>query len=272
MHQKNTRSRKLSITISVCTIAVLLMWWNPQGLLSPARNVLTTILHPVQKIFFVSTQKIQSITRVITEIGSIKKQNNTLKDEVAKLKVENARLATIEEENKHLRAEIGLKEKEAIEAMAVEVIGADSQSQGDWILINKGNNVDIKEEAIVMSKEGVYLGKVEEVFPTSARVMLATNTQSTVGAIVAGKNIKGIVKGEYGLSMKFSLVLQSEQLEKGDVVVTSGNNNETPEGLLLGTVQDVHQSDDALFLGADLISQVDISQLRIAYVISKQQK
>ena len=78
---------------------------------------------------------------------------------------------------------------------------------------------------------------------------------------------KGVAKGEYGLGIIFDMVLQTDSINTGDSVITSGIGGEIPRGLYVGTIQEIHQSDDHLFQQAVLTAPIQFSKLQIVFVI-----
>ena len=78
---------------------------------------------------------------------------------------------------------------------------------------------------------------------------------------------KGVIKGEYGLGLIFDMILQTDSIQSGDEIVTSGIGGQLPRGLLVGTVQNVHASDDHLFQQATVVSPLQISKLQFVFVV-----
>ena len=69
----------------------------------------------------------------------------------------------------------------------------------------------------------------------------------------------------------FSEVILSEKLSEGDAILTIGDVNEEGFGiwpnLLIGTIEDVRQSNDPLYQEAKLVPLVDYKNLQNVFVI-----
>jgi rod shape-determining protein MreC len=78
---------------------------------------------------------------------------------------------------------------------------------------------------------------------------------------------KGVVRGEYGLGTVLDMVSQTDILNVGDTVVTSGLGGDLPKGLLVGNIQEIRTTPDKLFQQADLMSRVKYSDLDVIFII-----
>jgi rod shape-determining protein MreC len=65
------------------------------------------------------------------------------------------------------------------------------------------------------------------------------------------------------------MILQTDTIKIGDNIVTSGVGGGIPRGLYVGTVQEVHDSDDHLFQQAVIVSPLQVSKLQIVFIIKK---
>ena len=75
------------------------------------------------------------------------------------------------------------------------------------------------------------------------------------------------MKGEYGLGIVLDMVAQTDALNEGDTVVTSGLGNNFPKGLYIGKIQEIKSSDDKLFQEALIVPRVKYSKSEILFVI-----
>jgi rod shape-determining protein MreC len=78
---------------------------------------------------------------------------------------------------------------------------------------------------------------------------------------------KGIVHGEYGLGLIMDMVTQSDTLNDGDTIITSGLGSNIPRGLLVGKIKEVRVSADRLFQQAVITSRIKYSKLDVVFII-----
>ena len=260
---------KLFKVLIVLVIAGFLVFFNPYNFFNPIRSAFFAVFSPVQKITYNVTFEISGIKRFLFSIGQLKTENEQLIRENRGLLAEKIKLEEIGKENDILRQELNLLPKEKFNLEGASVISQDFYGQGDWIEIDKGERNGIEKEMPVIVDSGVLIGKVSEVFSTSSKVMLISNPDSTVNAVDSKTESKGVVRGEYGLGIIMDMVLQSENLNQGDEIITSGIGKGFPRGLFIGRVGDVGFSPDKLFKKALISSPVDFSRLQFVFVIKE---
>jgi rod shape-determining protein MreC len=81
---------------------------------------------------------------------------------------------------------------------------------------------------------------------------------------------RGLIKGAYGLGMMMDMVAQSDALNAGDTVITSGLGGEVPRGLLVGKIQEIKISPDKLFQQAIVVPRIKYQKLDVVFVIKNQ--
>lgn len=259
-----TKLFRALVTFGALWIVVM---FGPVWLTLPVRTSLMTVVLPFQKIFSVAAFEITDTFRFFASIGELKSENERLEKERLRLLAENAKFSLVSKENDELRRELEFLPRDRFSLKAAEVIGRDTFGLGNWLSINQGSLDGIQKGMPVIVGAGILIGKVDEVFPTSARVILLSNPESLTNGIALNTDARGIVNGEYGLGLLFGMVLQADTLIAGDMVVTSGLGGDMPKGLLIGTLQETRFSDDRLFQQASLLSPVRFDRLRYVFVI-----
>ncbi len=152
----------------------------------------------------------------------------------------NARQA--ESENERLKGLLGLKEKTGYDSVAARVIARDPSAWFNTLTINQGSTSGIELNMPVVTGGGI-VGRVVAVSPWTAQVMLITDEQAAVGAIVGQlgqSSALGSVKGggKNGL-VEMHHVPGVEKVEVGDYVLTTGQDAIYPPGLNVGEVVQV---------------------------------
>lgn len=266
VHRKFTQT-KLSRALIVFGVLWIAVVFGPAWFVAPVRTALMTVTLPLQKIFSVTAFEIADTFHFFTSIGELKSENENLEKERLRLMALNAKFSLVDKENDELRRELGLVPRNKFSLKPAEVTGRDVSGLGNWLSINEGSRSGVRKGMPVIVDAGILIGRVTEVFPESARVMLLSNPESLTNGVALDTDARGIVKGEYGLGLLFGMVLQADTLQAGDTVVTSGLGGDMPKGLLIGTLQETRFSDDRLFQQASLSSPVRFDRLRYVFVI-----
>jgi rod shape-determining protein MreC len=173
----------------------------------------------------------------------------------------------IKNENAFLREQLNLLPRDQYNLVSAFVVSQDPNETGNWLEIDKGSNDGITVGMPVIVSKGILIGRVQQVNSGSSQISLLTNPKSTINIMDVASGAKGVAKGEYGLGIIFDMVLQTDSINVGDSVVTSGVGSEIPRGLYIGTIQEIHQSDDHLFQQAVLTAPLQVSKLQMVFVI-----
>ena len=141
------------------------------------------------------------------------------------------------------------------------------------IVIGAGTDQGVRVDEIVLSEQGV-VGRVSEAGSNYAKVLLITDSGSSVSALVQTSRASGIVRGQYGDTLLMEWILQSDPVKPGDVVVTAGLGLGTelrslyPKGLVIGTVVDVTKAEVSAYQRAVVAPAVDLRKLENVLVIT----
>jgi rod shape-determining protein MreC len=115
------------------------------------------------------------------------------------------------------------------------------------------------------------LGRVIELAPRTAKVLLIIDPNSGVDVVVQRTRARGIVSGslENGPIMKY--VKHSEDVQVGDRLVTSGLDGVYPRGMMVATVTTVRKQTVGLFQQIGVMPAVTLERTEHVLVVSAQQ-
>lgn len=166
-------------------------------------------------------------------------ENQELQAEIGRLKMRNAVLEGEAGEAQRLRTLLGFHDVHSdVPMMAARVIASSADSSSRTLYINRGERDGIHRNMGVVTPEGV-VGRVLEAFNGTSEVLLLTDKDSGVGALLAGSRIQGPVggSGEPFLTMKY--VSNDENVTLGQEVLTSGEDKIFPKDLPVGTIAEI---------------------------------
>ncbi|HXW85699.1 MAG TPA: rod shape-determining protein MreC [Candidatus Binataceae bacterium] len=193
-------------------------------------------------------------------------ENAGLRDQLARMNTERARLAELEIENRHLEELLELRDALEVDAIAANVIGSDATGLSRTMILGQGYDDGLREGMAVLSNQGV-VGKVIAVSARASRVLLINDHNSALDGFDQRSRARGIVAGvvDDGLTMRY--VERSEDIHEGDVVVTSGLDGIFPHGLLVGTIKAVHREGPGMFINVAIAPAVDFRALEQVMVV-----
>lgn len=262
---KKKRSKFFSIAIVLVIVIFLVLLLKGEN--RPLEGFFYRVSQPFAKFFSAAGYWTRDRISFFGSIGEIKTENEELMVENLALKSQLAELQDVKNENEELRKQIELAPRGEYELRSAVVIGKDISGKSEVIHIDKGTREGIEEKMAVVVGEGVIIGKVIKVHPTSAEVELILDRNSKVNAEIVQSGVKGIVEGQFGTSAAMTMIPQTVEVHKGDTVITSGVGNILPRGLLVGYVQDVASASDQLFQRATLVFPASFDNLRIVWVV-----
>ena len=182
-------------------------------------------------------QKIFAVRNAVSE-------NELLKQRVEQMETELRQSRIALGENERLKGLLDLKENSQYGVVTARVIGRDPSVWFDTVIINRGRMSGIENNMPVVTPGGI-VGRVVATSPWTAQVMLITDEKAAAGAIVGqlgASNALGSVRGlgKNGL-VEMRYVSGLETVNKGDYVVTTGQDGIYPPGLNVGEVVEVKQ-------------------------------
>ena len=113
-------------------------------------------------------------------------------------------------------------------------------------LINRGQNVGISEGMVVTTEEGILIGKISEVKDYYSKVMTVRDDNFKITARTQESNVSGIAEGALINGMYLKLVIQSENIKEGELLVSSGDDF-FPPALIIGKIQNIESSQGDTF-------------------------
>ncbi|MDE3110345.1 MAG: rod shape-determining protein MreC, partial [Acidobacteriota bacterium] len=163
-------------------------------------------------------------------------ENQRLRREVGELQLRNQELESRAADAQRLRVLLDFRDAHREAPMiAAQVIGGSADPSSHILFINRGEHNGIRRNDAVITPDGI-VGKIVEVSPAAAQVLLINDRDSGVGALFADTRTQGIIKGTGDPDPVMAYVVNDEKVRAGEVIVTSGEDRIFPKGLLIGTV------------------------------------
>jgi rod shape-determining protein MreC len=159
------------------------------------------------------------------------------------LRLEQAALLEDARQGERLQAILGFQQKYIYSTLAAQVYGSSGSDRSHVFYIDKGWHDGLKPDMAVITPEGI-VGKVRDVFPHSAQVLVVNDTTSGAGAILETTRIRGILRGDALGQLEVVGVTADERIKPGEHVLTAGGDLIFPRGLAVGVVKKVVRDPD----------------------------
>ena len=161
-----------------------------------------------------------------------------LLDENRKLLNEIASLRETQQENLRLRKLLHFQEKINFQSIVARVIARDVSTEFRAIRINRGENSGLRKNMAVVTNEGV-VGRILRTTASTADVVTIMDSYSAVDAIDERSRARGVVEGMTDETCQLRYVLRTDDIQTGDVMISSGLGGIFPKGVPVGVVSKV---------------------------------
>jgi rod shape-determining protein MreC len=167
------------------------------------------------------------------------KDNEQLRRENDSLKMQITQLEGKAAEADRLAALLRFRQShDGVPMIAARVIGASASAASQTIQLDRGERDGIRRNMGVITPDGI-VGKIAESYSNASQVLLLTDKDSGVGAMLADSRIQSPVGGQGEPLLVMKYVPNDETVNIGQRVITSGMDRIFPRDLPVGTVTDI---------------------------------
>ncbi len=266
----------LGLLILACITVITLDARHDSGVspVDPLRTAVGAVMGPVEDGTAAALSPVTAIPDHFGDVSRLRQRNAALREKVAELKrKQHAARATA-----HRRTEVAgiatFADRKGWRIVDAQVVGlGPAQSFSHTVTIDAGRTDGVAKDQMVVGADGL-VGRVLRASRDSATVLLAVDSESTVGARIGRSMELGLLTGGGDLSdngrMTLTLVDHSVIPKRGDSVLTWGSKHGVPylPGVPIGKVVDVHRSRADLTLTAEVRPYVDFSSLDVVGVVT----
>ncbi len=229
---------------------------------------LLEITSPFQKAITYSTEAVGNLIDSYVFLVNLKRENVALRKMVAELRKENNLLREKAIASERLRNLLQFSKEIPRSMLPAQIIGIDPSSWFRTILIDKGTEHGVNRGMAVVSPEGI-VGHVLQTSPHYSKVLLITDFNSSVDAVVQRSRAKGLVEGNGDNRCRLKYAERTQDIQPGDRVITSGLGGRYPKGLMIGTISKIQKKTYGLFQYAEIMLNVNFGKLEEVFVITE---
>ena len=233
-----SRQRPLVLLVAVILAQVLLLAFQikRERDVSLVRVWSAELITPLESAGTYVMSKIAGVWTGYIGLRHTEVENQKLSAQVAELKLRNQQLEGQAAEVTRLSKLLAFRQENAsVQMVPAEVIGASADSSSHTIFINRGERDGLKRNMAVITPDGV-VGRVYDVLAHVSQVLLVTDKESGVGALLADTRAHGVVNGSGETLLRMDYVRGEEKVTVGERILTSGEDRIFPKDLLVGTV------------------------------------
>lgn len=262
----------LTFLVIICFVIMIISYVR-SDVVAPAKNVISTVLTPVQKGLNGFGAGINAGVKELANLKNVSEENESLKKSVEELVEENNKLRAESAELERLRSLYELDNNYmSYEKVAARVIARDSDKWFQIFRIDKGIADGIEPGMNVLSGGGL-VGIITETGNNYSMVRSIIDEESAVYAMSQISADTCLVRGNAQLFEEGLLELanmdKNARINDGDAIVTSNLSTKFLPGLLIGYAHDISVNSQHLSKSGTLIPVADFDDLREVLIIKQ---
>jgi rod shape-determining protein MreC len=262
-------SSKIFFLIILIAVFSAIFFLDFKDFLNVPKNYIRCLVKPVAGFFYKTGGNTTQKLSALFSVGHLVEQNDFLREQNIKLQASLAKLAELERENELLKGQMETANLKETNLIFANVFGQSPISVNQLVVIDKGINDGILEGAAVLGIGNVLVGKVLEIYSSSATILSIADKISAVRAISQEKRIVGILRGDGTGGLIFEIESAKESPRQGEKIITAGESDIFPKGLLIG------EAEKDISIDAEALKKIRIKQsiesgvLENVFVVSK---
>jgi rod shape-determining protein MreC len=271
----NKALRRRAVAYAVLLIvSLLLVTISSNPLVRDLQHGVAFAFKPVQVAIDSVARDVSSIATTIAEIDRLRQENAELRADNDRLEAESRAAAELRRENEQLTGLLQLRTGLEYQTTAVSVIARESSEARRAIVIDRGSDDGLAAGEVVIAAGGALVGRIVDVGPTFAHVVLISDATSTVIGQLLSSSKTGKVIGQLGGALVMLDVDAAAKVTIGEEVFTAGIELEGgirspyPKGLLIGKVVDVSRDPNEVVQTVFLEPAAPLDRLEFLLVIT----
>lgn len=255
-------------------IALVILFFGSFDIFDPVKNIYQKAVSPVQFGLSKGAKRLVDTSEFYKNIKIVHDQNLYLETRVLKLESELVELEKLKQENIAIKSQLENKQTLNItdKVLLAYTMGNNQDLTGSTIYVNKGSFDGVKKGNNIII-DNIVVGVVKETSSSKSLVELITssNLSTTVYDLSSSQKTEGLAVGQLGTSIIVERILPSEQINIGDIIVTSGKDGIFLPGLYLGKVSEVIEDPSQPLKKAYIKTLVDYSKLDKVFIVIEEE-
>lgn len=196
-----------------------------------------------------------------------RQENLALLGENRKLLNQIASLRETQQENVRLRKLLSFQEKYNLQSIVARVIAKDVSTEFRAIRLNRGEDAGIRRNMAVLTNEGV-VGRILRTTSSTADVVTVLDLQSAIDGVNERSRARGVIEGLTDEACQMRFTIRTDDIQPGDMLISSGLGGIFPKGIPIGTVSKVNRKPFGITQDVEVKPIVDFSKLEEVLVVT----
>ncbi len=216
----------LSVSRHPVAVQTRVFFWD---VFAPVAELLSTPIHWLGR----QKDNIVELTHIRAENARLRAENEALqswKNIAHKLVVEQ----------KELMKQVNYVPYQHSSSLTARIIGDFNSAFASSVIVLAGRDNGVEKGDVAVTHNGLF-GRVVEVGKNAARILKITDYYSRLPVMVGEQRILCVLTGDNSPLPKLTSLPEEANIQKGDIVMTSGHAGVYPSGLGVGVVAEVSE-------------------------------
>lgn len=239
------------------------------------KNIGFSILSTIEKGVSTSVKAVTNTVNSVGELRKLKKEYDQLVIKLEKFEQLQRSNADIRKENERLKEQLDFVSSIEEKNIPAQIISRNLDDSYSYITIDKGSVNGIKKNMPVIAfqngNQGL-VGKIVQVGAFTSQIIPIYNMDNMVSTRIQNTRDLGLVNGQGSqdlpLELQYIRKRVMEDLNIGDIVVTSGENDNYKRDIPIGTISKITVLDYDTSLDIEVTPVVNFSRLESVVVVS----
>jgi len=269
------RYRDIAIVLLALAVPFWFLRYSMAGdgkALSGPDKLIVRVITPIQYAAATLARGLSNVWGEYVYLVDVKRDNANLAADNARLKAEVRQLERLDQENRRLRGLLELKSHIPADVVSAQVVAKDTNEffRVARVTLDRPSR-DITSDARlpVVTLDGV-VGVTAKVAGDQVEVQLVVDAGEGVDVAVERTGARGLVRGtgdESKYLCQVQYVKRTDEVEVGDLLVTSGVGRRFPAGIPVARVTEVVKKDFGEFQTVTAEPTVDMSRLEEVLIV-----
>ena len=227
--------RLLIAVVCLCLVVIFLVWRIDSPRVERFRAQVVDTVVPNMDWAMVPVTGAINLIRDFQTYQRLSEQNHELRSELRQMQAWKEAALQLEQENARL-LDLNNVRLDPRLTYITGVVMADSGSPfRQSVLLNVGSRDGVRDGWATMDGIGL-VGRISGTGRNTARVILLTDAASSIPAVIQPSGQSALIAGDNTAAPVIDFLESPDKLRPGDRVITSGDGDVFPAGLLIGQV------------------------------------
>ena len=263
--EKNFSAYRLTFVV---ILSCILMYQDQEGTYTvKLRSYLSASLYPLQYLVNAPKNLQKNLSENLLGREEIINENQKLKEENLNLKSQMQQVYKLESENKRLYELMDSKPKTNDEYIFADIISTSNIRDKHQIIINRGSKDGIKLGSSIVASNGI-IGHVirDQIF--ASEVLLISDLEHAIPIEIVRTGLRSIAVGTGNHArLKINMLPVNSDIQKEDILITSGLGGRYPEGFPVGTVKNIKSNSGESFLEVEILPFANLKTINEVWII-----